>query len=76
VQVFCLIDGVADSGPVQVSAFLCFCWILSLFYIGFVQSNQERVVGELDPDASLTIGPEGMFLPGSRLHCVHGHLPL
>jgi O-antigen ligase len=76
VQVFCLIDGVADSGPVQVSAFLCFCWILSLFYIGFVQSNQERIVGELDPDASLTIRPEGMFLPGSRLHCVHGHLPL
>jgi O-antigen ligase len=47
VQVFCLIDGVADSAPVEVSAFLCFCWILSLFYIGFVgqRAKEEWGVG-------------------------------
>jgi O-antigen ligase len=47
VQVFCLIDGVADSAPVEVSAFLCFCWILSLFYIGFVgqMTKEEWGVG-------------------------------
>jgi O-antigen ligase len=44
VQAFCLINGIADSASVEVSAFLCFCSILSLFYITFVAlKGQEKV---------------------------------
>jgi O-antigen ligase len=40
VLVFCLVDGIADSGPVEVSAFLCFSLILSVVYLGFSPSAQ------------------------------------
>ncbi len=36
VLIFSLVNGIADSGSVNVSSFLCFASVLSLFYIGFV----------------------------------------
>ena len=40
-QVFCLIEGIAESAPVEVSSFLCFCCLALLFYMGFVALGQE-----------------------------------
>ena len=38
---FCLVDGITDSGPVEISAFLCFSLILSVVYLGFCPSPES-----------------------------------
>jgi O-antigen ligase len=59
VLVFILINGIADSGSVNVSSFLCFCSILSLLYVGFVVPGERaKIVQKSIPHTVIAVRDE------------------